>query len=205
AVDGRAEVDLPEHFARRDVEGAEVAHGVAAEEQIAARRDQRQHAGALLVLPPRLAGRGRDRFDRADVRLARGDLHDRRDLVQAFDRVVVVAGRDHHAGVVQRVVHRARARAVRAGLVVLPARGARADEPLLSRGREDLVRVHGGATRLDVDVRNDVLRDSLARPEELPGLAVERVDETRLAGNARDDLARLTFTYARIDPAHGVS
>src|SRR5690606_17112537 len=118
----------------------------------------------------------------------------------------LLVGRRHrpHAGVLQREVHESRERAVRAGRIVLAALRARADQLLLPRRREDGLRVHGRRARLDVDVRDHVLLDRLAGPQELAGLAVERVDEPRLARDAGDDLAPLTRPHARADPPHRV-
>ena len=64
---GAPEVLLPQHLAGLIVERAEAAVGVAAEHQPAARRDERHHAGALLVFPQRLASLDRDGPHGADL------------------------------------------------------------------------------------------------------------------------------------------
>src|SRR5690606_1655755 len=149
------------------------------------------HRGALLALPDDPAGLGRDRVDRADAVLAR------RDQVAAPDPVEVVEarlarGRRHvHAGVLLQVRHLHVERAIGARLIVLAAGDRGTDEDLLTDAREQPVRVDRRRAGLDVDVGDHVLLDGRARPEELPGLAVERVDEAGLAGNAGDDLVRL--------------
>ncbi len=56
----------------------------------------------------------------------------------------------------------------------------------------------GGA----VDLRHDVLRHGRPRPQELAGLAIERVDDAGLAGNAGEHLPFLARLESRIDPRH---
>src|SRR6187551_3942231 len=75
AVDGRAEIDLPEHVARALVVGTEAAVSVAAEQEAAGRRHERQLARALLALPNRGAGAHVDRLDDSDLVGARCNLH----------------------------------------------------------------------------------------------------------------------------------
>src|SRR5690606_30438380 len=94
--------------------------------------------------------------------------------------------------------------AIGAGRIVLAAGGARADQLLLRDAGEQFVRVDARGARLHVDVLDDVLLDRLPRPEELAGLAVERIDEARLSRDAGDDLADLARTHTRVDPANRV-
>src|SRR5690606_28810632 len=88
--------------------------------------------------------------------------------------------------------------------IVLAAARARADQLVLAGGREYRLRVDRRCPRLDVDVRDDVLVDRLPRPQELARFPVERVDEARLPGYARDDVAHLALPHARADPSDGV-
>ena len=81
-------------------------------------------------------------------------------------------------------------------------RRARADELGLIRRREQRLRVHRCGARLDVDVRDHVLRRRLARPEELARVGVERIDDAGLARDARDHALRLALMQARVDPLH---
>src|SRR5690606_34126696 len=86
AADVRPEVHLPEHLARVLIERTEASRDVAAEEEPAAGRDHRRHAGALLALPERAAGLGGDRVYRADAVLAGRDLIARPDRVEVVQR-----------------------------------------------------------------------------------------------------------------------
>src|SRR5690606_5049347 len=129
--DRRAEIDPPEHGARVLIERANPAVHVDAEDEPAGRREQRQHAGALIERPERLAGFDRDRVDAADAARAG---RDRSLAPQAVERVRARPAqrrRNRHAGVLQRKVHDVVACAQGAGRPVLAARRGRADETLL--------------------------------------------------------------------------
>src|SRR4029453_2683816 len=67
ATHGRAEVHLPQHLTGLVVDGAEESFGVTNEDQASSCRDQSEGASALLVLPYRLTGLGRDRMHDADL------------------------------------------------------------------------------------------------------------------------------------------
>ena len=95
-------------------------------------------------------------------------------------------------------------RAVGAGLPVLAAVHVGAGQDLLPLGGEDHLGVLGHRAGRPVDVADDVLGDGGGGPQELAGLAVERVDEAGLARNAGHHLADLAGLNVRVDPAHRV-
>src|SRR5690606_33012405 len=102
--------------------------------------------------------------------------------------------------VLHRHVHAVGARAIGAGRPVLTTVGARAHEDLLAGFGEHALGVDLDLARRAVDVLDDVLHDGGPRPEELARRAVERVDDARLARNARHHAAPLAGANARIDP-----
>jgi hypothetical protein len=65
-VDGRAQVHVPQDGRVALIEGAEVAIGVAREDESAASGDERPYSGALVIAPQSFAGFGRDCKQRAD-------------------------------------------------------------------------------------------------------------------------------------------
>src|SRR6185295_8958180 len=77
--------------------------------------------------------------------------------------------------------------------------GANDDRLILLR--VDARRIVDDRTRRAVDAGYDVLEDRGARPQEIAGLAVQRVDDAGLARDAGDYLAPLTGLEPRIDPA----
>ena len=148
------------------------------------------------MLPEDPAGLGRDRLHRADLIGSGRDLRAHREVVE---RVVVVR-HDPGAGIPERHVHRVGQRRVRACLPVLAPHESRTDHHLLALALEDHLRVLGDRAGRAIDGADDVLGDGRFRPEELPRLAVERVDNPGLAGNAGHDAPLLARPEARVDP-----
>ena len=87
-------------------------------------------------------------------------------------------------------------------LPVLAAAGVRAGQHRLARRGEDQLGVLGHRAGGPVDAADHVLDDGRRGPQELAGLAVEGVDDARLAGYAGHDPAHLARVQPRVDPAH---
>ena len=205
ARDRRADDGLPEQFARAVVERHEAPVDVAGEQQATGRRYGRaEYRGTLLVPPGLAAGGDVDGVDAPDrVRVAghRRVLDD-----QPADRIAVLGrGRIGVAGlqvaeVLLRLVHQAGTRAVRARRPVFPAAERRTDQDLLERADDQVfLDVHLAAA---LDGGDDVLVQRFPGPEKFAGFPVERIDDTRLAGNTRHHAPELAGREAGIDPRH---
>ncbi len=94
-------------------------------------------------------------------------------------------------------------RVVGPGRPVLAAGEGRADVQRLVGAGEDGRRVVDRLAGLQVDALQHVLAYGRPRPEELAGLAVQRVDDAGLAGGAGQHLAHFARFQLRIDPGHG--
>ena len=198
---GAPRLIFPQHLAGLVVERLEAAVGVAAEHEPAAGGDERQHAGALFVLPQRLAGLGGDRPHAADVVVAPGAITPGMSSPYTFDGSRV-------STVVLAFMHMFCSGMYIALVFGLYAPAGQFLPPLLpgqisfvsSFCRPDRLRIHRHLAGGAVDVADDVLHHRRPRPQELAGAAIERVDDAGLAGNAGDHLALLARLDLRIDP-----
>src|SRR5690606_37934897 len=198
--DDGAEDRFPQDLAGSGVEGTEPTVYVTDEDQAAAGRQDGHESSGLLVLPQQLACGGRVGLQGADVLFTGSEEGVEADAVQVLGHPLVRLPLGLHAEVVQALVDGVRVRVVGAGHPVAATESGGADQPV---GLADRVGDHvlvDDDRAVPPDLRDHVLAHRRTRPQELARLAVEAVDDPRLARDVGEGLVDLARDHVRVDP-----
>src|SRR5256885_3442720 len=174
----------------------------AVEQQPAAGRQQwRVIRDSRLPTPNGFSGLHRDGVDAADLVLACRKTTDIRGVVDKLGLCFAIGARRLvNASIGKRHEHDVGSGIVGAHWPILTARKGRADPVRLVDVGNHRSLVHADQS-FSVDLGDEVLLDRLLRPQEFSGRRIEAPGDSRLAGNARQGLAR-TPARVRIDRQH---